>query len=129
MEKDLFQQFDNGALAHAGQVLDLGSCAWNAHKEFAGVFLKNLVTTEQTAGLFTCHLVRIEPNCKIGLHTHPGSIELHEVIKGNGTCLMNQKEIPYAPGVMAVIARNEPHEVKAGEKGLFLFAKFVTVPA
>lgn len=129
MEKDLFQQFDNGTLAGAGQEMNLGLCAWNKHKDFTGVSLKNLVTADQTSGMFTCHLVRIEPHHKIGLHTHPGSIELHEVIKGSGICLMDQGEIQYAPGVMAVIARNEAHEVRAGEEGLFLFAKFITVPA
>ena len=129
MEKDLFQQFDNGVLAGAGQKINFGLCVWNKHKDFSGVSLKHLVAADQTNGLFSCHLVRIEPNHKIGLHTHPASIELHEVIKGSGTCLMNQGEIHYVPGVMAVIARDEPHEVMAGEEGLFLFAKFITVPA
>lgn len=129
MKKDLFQQFDNGTLAGAGRELNLGLCVWNKHKDFTGVFLKNIVTANQTSGLFTCHLVRIEPHHTIGLHAHPGSIELHEVIKGGGACLMEQGEVRYAPGVMAMIARNEPHEGRAGEEGLFLFAKFITVPA
>jgi len=129
MGKDLFQQFENGVLAGAGQEINLGLCAWNKHKDFNGVSLKNLVTADRTSGLFTCHLVRIEPNHKIGLHTHPGSVELHEVVGGSGTCLMNQGEVQYAPGVMAVIACNEPHEVRAGEDGLCMFAKFITVPA
>ena len=129
MAKDLFQLFDNGTLAGGGQESSFGRFAWNQHKDFTGVFVKNLVAADQTNGLFTCHLVRIEANHTIGLHTHPASIELHEVIKGSGTCLMQQGEIRYVPGVMAVIARNEPHEVRAGEEGLFLFAKFITVPA
>ncbi|MCL2457982.1 MAG: cupin domain-containing protein [Desulfobulbus sp.] len=129
MEKDLFHQFDNGVLAGAGQEINLGLGAWNKHKDFTGVSLKNLVTADQTSGLFTCHLVRIEPHRKIGLHAHPGSIELHEVVRGRGTCLMSQGEVHYAPGVMAVIARNELHEVRAGEEGLCLFAKFIIVQA
>lgn len=129
MEKDLFQQFSDGVLAGAGQTINLGLYAWNKHKDFAGVYVKNLVTADQTNGLFTCHLVHIEPDHKIGLHTHPGSTELHEVVKGSGICLMNQGEIHYVSGVMAVIARDEPHELRAGEEGLFLFAKFITHPA
>ena len=129
MGKELFQQFDNGVLASAGQEINLRFSVWNKHKDFIGVSLKTLVAADQTDGLFTCHLVRIEPNHKIGLHTHPGSIELHEVIEGSGICLMDQGEVPYAPGVMAVIARDEEHEVRAGEEGLYLFAKFITVPA
>ena len=129
MERDLFQQFENGTLVNGGQKNDVSLCAWNKHKDFAGVSLKNVVTAEQTAGLFTCHLVRIEPNCKIGLHTHPSSIELHEVVTGDGVCMIGQEEVPYAPGTMAVIACNAPHEVRAGVEGLCLFAKFITVPA
>ena len=129
MENDLFQQFENGALAGAGGQTDLGRLAWNEHKDFAGVFLKNVITAEQSGGLFTCHLVRIEPNRAIGLHTHPASIELHEVTAGSGVCLTDQGEIAYAPGTVAIIFRNAPHEVRAGEEGLRLFAKFITVPA
>jgi Uncharacterized conserved protein, contains double-stranded beta-helix domain len=129
MEKDLFQQFESGILATSGKQMDIRFCAWNEHKDFSGVFLKNIVTATHTAGLFTCHLVRIEPNRIIGMHVHPDSIELHEVIKGSGTCRTGAGETRYAPGVMAIIPRNEQHEVKAGEEGLYLFAKFITVPA
>ena len=129
MARDLFQQFADGTLVSGGQKTDVRLCAWNTHKDFAGVSLKTVVTADQTTGLFTCHLVRIEAHCKIGLHTHPASIELHEVVTGNGVCLIDQEEVPYAPGTMAVIARNAPHEVRAGAEGLCLFAKFITIPA
>lgn len=129
MERDLFQQFETGTLAIDGQKTDISTYAWNKHKDFTGVSLKNVVTATQTLGLFTCHLVRIEPNCTIGLHTHPSSIELHEVVTGEGVCLIGQEEVPYIPGTMAVIARNAPHQVKAGAEGLCLFAKFITAPA
>lgn len=129
MERDSFQQFENGTVVVAGRKTRIGLCVWHEHKDFAGVALKNVVTAEQTGGLFTCHLVRIAPNCAIGLHTHPASVELHEVVKGNGVCLIDQEAIPYAPGTMAILARNAPHEVRAGAEGLFLFAKFITVPA
>lgn len=129
MEKNLFQEFETGMLAESGKQTDIGLCPWNEHKDFAGVSLKNIVTPEQTAGLFTCHLVRIEPNHKIGMHTHPNSIELHEIIKGSGTCQTETGEIHYTPGVMAIIPRNEQHEVRAGEDGLCLFAKFITASA
>lgn len=128
MEKDMFQQFENGTLANAGQQTDVAFLKWNKHKEFTGVSLKNVATTEHTAGLFTCHLVRIEPGCKIGTHSHPASIEVHEVIKGSGICLTSDGEIPYVPGTMSIIACNAAHEVRAGKEGLCLFAKFITIP-
>jgi len=129
MVQDLFQKFETGTLTQGGQHTDLASRSWNKHKDFDGVFLKNVVTAEQTGGLLTCNLVRIEPNHKIGMHTHPASIELHEVIQGSGTCLIDQTRIPYSPGSMGIVACNEPHEVEAGEEGLCLFAKFITAPA
>ena len=128
MALGVFELFENGRVTAGLESKSLSEIPWNAHKDFAGVFLKNIVTGDQTNGLFTCHLVRIEPNSKIGLHTHPASIELHEVVAGNGVCVTEDGDIPYAPGSMAVLACNAPHEVRAGDDGLCLFAKFIAVP-
>ncbi len=129
MESSLFQQFDNGTILTAEQKIDTALCAWNKHKDFEGVFIKHLITAEQTAGLFTCHLIRLDPHGVIRLHSHPTSIELHEVAQGSGVCLVYGEEIPYTPGTLGVMNRNAPHEVRAGADGLCLFAKFITVPA
>lgn len=129
MANDLFRQFENGTVVNTGREIDIRRFGWKKHKEFAGVFLKDLITADQTAELFTCHLVRIEPNCKIGMHTHPEKMELHEVIQGDGICRMGWGEVRYVPGTMAVIDCNAPHEVQAGAERLCLFAKFITVPA
>ena len=129
MKEDLFQQFECGILENAGQQTKIEHLEWARHKDFFGGFLKNVVTAERTAGLFTCHLVRIEPGCKIGMHTHPASIEIHEVIRGSGMCLTDNGEISYTPGTISILAHNAPHEVRAGNEGLCLFAKFITVPA
>lgn len=128
MENNLFQRFENGILVNGKEQTDVKKLEWNKHKDFNGVSLKNVVSAEQTAGLFTCHLVRIEPGCKIGMHSHPASIEIHEVINGSGGCLTDNGEIAYVPGTMSILACNAPHEVRAGAEGLCLFAKFVTVP-
>ncbi len=128
MENDLFQHFEKGVLRQKGQKIDLALCPWSPHKDFTGVSLKTLLAEEQTEGLLACHLVRIEPHCAIGLHRHPASIELHEVVSGQGLCLIGQEEVPYGPGTMAVIARDAPHEVRAGAEGLRLFAKFIALP-
>jgi len=114
---DTFAQFDNGAAAE-----------WKAHPKFAGVFLKDLVGAEQTGGALTCHLVRIEPGCAIGRHAHPDSLELHEVVDGDGYCWTPEGEKVYTPGTVAVLAADLPHEVHAGAAGLRLFAKFVSRP-
>ena len=125
MENDVFEQFENGFFVCKSQKTDLSISEWKRHDEYEGVFIKHLVNADQTGGRFSCHLVRISPNHRIGWHSHPDSMELHEVIRGCGSCLMYQGEIAYVPGVMGLIDRNEFHEVKAGKEGLFLFAKFI----
>ncbi|MDL2266631.1 cupin domain-containing protein [Desulfovibrio sp. OttesenSCG-928-G15] len=128
MGDSLFQCFAKGMLAVQGKDRDLATVPWNEHRDFKGVFLKNIVLAEHTKNLLTCHLVRIEPGCRIGKHVHPDSMELHEVVAGGGSCITESGEIAYTPGVVAVLPENSPHEVVAGEVGLCLFAKFVTVP-
>ncbi|ECF6016422.1 cupin [Salmonella enterica subsp. salamae] len=129
MEKYMFTNFVNGRLTAEGNDIALQDVPWKEHADFKGVFLKNIVTPKHTKGLFTCHLVRIEPRMCIGIHTHPTSIELHEVIAGAGKCITEHGEIQYASGQIAVLLENSPHEVQAGESGLYFFAKFFTVPS
>ena len=100
MDTRIFALFDHGTLAEQGCNTNIEALPWNRHKDFEGVYLKNIVTPEKTGGRFTCHLVRIEPGKKIGLHTHPTNIELHEVIEGQGYCLTEQGKIDYTPGSM-----------------------------
>ena len=121
-----FETFSKGMILCGAICTSAASLTWHAHKSFAGVFLKNLLTDECTDGMLSCHLVRIAPKMSIGLHSHPDSIELHEVIAGRGTCTTQDGMLPYAPGTISVIARDMPHEVHAGEDGLYLFAKFVS---
>ena len=125
MDKQMFNRFENGKLAIEGKNIEISAIPWNEHTNFKGVFLKNIVAAEHTKGLLTCHLVHIEPGRKIGSHTHPINIELHEVIAGYGKCITEFGEIPYTKGVIAILPENSPHEVLAGESGLYLFAKFI----
>jgi len=127
MNQDIFTLFAEGTLADGDKRIALSSLVWRAHQQFAGVFLKDLVTPEQTDGAFTCHLVKIEPGHSIGWHSHPTSIELHEVVGGEGVCRTEQGDIRYVPGTMGIMAARVGHEIVAGERGLFLLAKFVTV--
>lgn len=128
MDRQLFNRFENGKLVAGENRLDISAVPWNEHKEYKGVFLKNIVTGNHTQNRLTCHLVRIEPGRSIGNHTHVDSIELHEVIAGSGTCVTGSGDIPYSPGVVTVLPENTPHKVLAGENGLCLFAKFITRP-
>ena len=95
------------------------------HPAFTGVALKHILTSEETDGAYSYHLVRIAPNCSIGEHIHETQLETHEVIAGNGTCINEGTAITYGPGIISVFPANVPHEVNAGEDGLCLFTKFM----
>lgn len=95
------------------------------HASFPGVELKHLITGKDTQGRFSYHLVRIAPYHKIGEHLHETQLETHEIINGLGTCTYNGHTFNYHPGVIAILPEGTPHEIEAGEEGLFLFAKFI----
>jgi quercetin dioxygenase-like cupin family protein len=100
------------------------SLPWNPHPKFAGVALKHLVTGKATGGRLSLHLVRVDPGCAIGDHTHAGQVEIHDVISGEGTCTVAGKEIRYVPGVMGIMPADTVHRVVAGEQGILLLATF-----
>jgi quercetin dioxygenase-like cupin family protein len=97
---------------------------WNTHPKFQGVALQHLITGTDTNGQFSCHLVCVDPGCTLGTHIHTNQWELHEVLQGNGLCMIGAERIDYAPGCMAAIPQGSEHSVQAGKDGLILLAKF-----
>lgn len=87
--------------------------------------LKHIITSTETDGKYSFHLVKIASNCSIKTHIHETQLETHEVIAGSGTCINNSVSIPYAPGVISIMPAGVQHEVHADEDGLYLFAKFI----
>lgn len=122
MNNSLF--FNDGALFSETAGCDIESLPWNPHPSFRGVSMKNLLSGSDTAGRLSCHLVRIDPGCEIGNHLHDGKLELHEVIDGEGSCTVGEKVLQYRAGVVSFIPDNKYHRVEAGDRGLFLLAKF-----
>ena len=47
------------------------------------------------------------------------------VISGVGECVNDGVTLPYEAGVISIFPIGVPHEVIAGEDGLYLFAKFM----
>lgn len=124
--KNLFEKFNEGGkllLPNVTVVFD--AIPWSEHPTFEGVDLKHIITSENTDGKFSFHLVRIAPNKKIGNHIHEKQLETHEVISGEGVCVNNGAELPYEAGIISIFPIGVPHEVIAGENGLYLFAKFM----
>lgn len=124
--QNLFEQFDKaGKLVLPSTEISFADILWSKHPAFEGVELKHIVTSGQTDGQFSYHLVRIAPNKKIGNNVHKTQLETHEVISGNGICICEGTEITYEPGVISILPINIPHEVTAGNEGLYIFAKFM----
>ena len=124
MEKDLFEKFNNGELRLPEKTILFKEIAWSKHPVFEGVELKHILTSKETGGEYSFHLVRIAPNKTIQNHTHDPQLETHEVIAGYGKCINNGKELVYEPGVISIMPAKIQHEVHAGPDGLYLFAKF-----
>lgn len=125
MNNELFEAFNRGRLALIDSEVSFEQINWTKHPTFEGVELKHIVTAKDTNGLFSYHLVRIEPEKAIGNHIHETQLETHEVIAGDGICINNGVEIKYKQGVISIMPEKVPHEVKAGKDGLYLFAKFM----
>ena len=120
-----FELFDNGKLVAFGETKQFQDIVWSKHPTFEGVELKHLITSKETDGKYSFHLVKIAPNCSIGNHIHETQLETHEVIAGSGVCINQEVMIDYVPGVISIIPAGIKHEVKAGTQGLYLFAKFM----
>ncbi|MGI6104765.1 MAG: cupin domain-containing protein [Raoultibacter sp.] len=120
-----FDQFENGALIINDKQISLCDIAWSPHAAFEGVALKHLITSSQTKGTFSYHLVRIDPSKRIGWHTHETQLETHEIIEGSGYCTIGSEKYTYRPGTISVIPTATNHEVVASQNGLYLFAKFL----
>ncbi len=124
--KILFEEFNNnGNLLLPHSSINFSDIPWSKHPSCEGVALKHLITSIHTNSEFSYHLVKIDPNKKINIHTHKEQLETHEVISGNGICIYDNVQIGYKPGVITILPKNTPHEVVAGVNGLYLFAKFI----
>ena len=114
----------NGAVLYSDRLVSLSKTDWIDHPAFPGVRLKHMITSADTGGIFSSHLVEIDPHCCLESHCHKEQVELHEVMDGKGECLLINKSVRYQSGTMAVINKGEVHRVQAHEQGLLLFAKF-----
>ena len=85
--KNLFDKFSTcGKLLLPDSAFSFDDIPLSVHPTFDGVELKNIITSDQTGGQFSFHLVKIAPGRKIGSHIHKEQLETHEVIAGTGIC-------------------------------------------
>ncbi len=121
----IFEAFDGGSLKLPAAKEEFADIPWSKHPAFEGVELKHIVTSKDTSGQFSYHLVRIAPDKSIKNHIHETQLETHEVIAGSGICINDGAAISYEVGTISIMSPGVPHEVHAGNDGLYLFAKFI----
>ena len=116
--------FENGSIFSIQGTTQSCTVGYMPHAKFKGVALKHLVRGEQTGGLLSCHLVKVDPFCSLETHCHPDNLEIHQVISGTGECSLADVFTNYAPGMVSVIPQNIPHRVTAEEEPLYILATF-----
>ena len=105
---EIFDMFNKGKLTGTG--ISFNDISWYPHSKFEGVEMKNIITSGETGGKFSFHLVKIAPYKKIGLHIHENQLETHEVISGKGACKISGKEFEYEPGTVSIFPAGTEHE-------------------
>jgi quercetin dioxygenase-like cupin family protein len=121
----LFENFDKGTVFANGKLINAEDIPWNAHAKFKGVSIKHLVKAEHSNGMFSCHLVRVEPNHCLGKHEHETQVEIHETVEGSGICIVDGQSLEYKPGVIGIMQIKAVHEINASDEGILLLAKFI----
>jgi quercetin dioxygenase-like cupin family protein len=124
-EGDFLETLEQGRMILPPESRALAQLPWNPHPAFKGVFLKHLVKGADSGGLFSSHLVRVDPGHEIGEHLHEGKYELHEVVAGQGVCHTKGQELTYVPGVSALMPPDVKHRIIASDQGLWIMAKFM----
>lgn len=70
-DKNLFEKFNQeGKLLLPDTTIAFNTLLWSKHPVFEGVKLKHIITSENTDGQFSFHLVKIAQGKKIGSHVH-----------------------------------------------------------
>lgn len=116
--------FENGSIYSLQGAAKADTIEFTPHAKFKGVALKHLVRAEQTGGLLSCHLVKVDSFCSLASHSHPDNLEIHQVISGAGEGLLAEAPVGYAAGTVTVIPKNVPHQVTAGAEPLYILAVF-----
>jgi len=122
--KNISTNIANGTVHYIDHMESISNVKWQKHPSFKGVYLKLIISGTDTLGVFSSHLVKIDPECCLEAHCHENQMELHEVIEGEGIFQLVEDSFEYHPGKISVTPKGKKHMVKAGKKGLTLMAKF-----
>lgn len=117
--------FDKEVVFFSDKEVESDNKEWYEHPACKGVFLKDLVTGEDTGGEFSYHLVRVLRNCEVSDHDHEDQWEWNRIIDGSGVFLIGDKEVVISPGQTYATPPGVHHTVSAYDEDLSLLAMFV----
>ena len=117
-------QFENGFVYTRSSSQASTEIEFTAHAKFKGVYLKHLVTGAMTGNQVSSHLVKVEPHCVLDTHIHEANLEIHEVIAGSAKAMVGNQAVDYLPGTIGVLPAGVPHQIIAGDEGVYILAKF-----
>jgi quercetin dioxygenase-like cupin family protein len=124
-ESKVVELFAMGKIVIPEKAVDAAKLPWYEHPGFKGVFLKDLVTAEDTKGAFSCHIVKVTMGCEVGEHYHNAEWEFNEVLEGSGSFIINGKKFACKAGFSYATPPGVTHSVSAPGEDIYLLAKFV----
>jgi len=125
VSNSIVKLLENGAIICPEKQIDAEKLPWVKHPEFEGVYLKNLITSADTAGTFSCHIVRISQGCSVAEHSHDKLWEFNEALQGSGTLILGGRTYVFKVGDSCVNPPGVPHSVSAPDGDLYITAKFM----
>jgi len=93
------------------RVVDSHGGEWREHPRFAGVLMKQLLTSADN-GLASVNMVRLPAGREIGRHTHPTQVETVFILSGEGWLFLGTGEVHLTPGQVLAVPMNTVHGLR-----------------
>lgn len=122
---DTSKIFDQGMVVFPDHQEDINKKSWYTPPGWVGVSLKDIITGKDTDGAFSYHLVRIAKRSEVPSHAHDTQWEWNVILNGNGSFVIQEKEMQVTIGETYATPPGVSHTVKAGNRELVLTATFV----
>ena len=93
------------------RVVDAAVETWGDHPRFAGVMLKQLLTSADN-GLASVNMVRLAAGRVIPQHTHPVHVETVYILSGQAYLWLGDREVLVSPGQAVAVPMNTVHGLR-----------------
>ena len=123
-QQNLSELFEQGVVLFPDLEVRAAEKPWYASPTWKGVFLKDLVTGQETDGAFSYHLMRVERNGEIPDHAHETQWSWNVVLGGTGAFVLGGRRVPVEVGQTFITPPRVHHAVSAGDEEISLLAIF-----